>query len=50
MLFVITRDVDKIGVPPTFTGKRQPDNESGASLKEAEARVISDGEAKSTET
>lgn len=49
-VFIITRDVDKIGVPPTFTGKRQPDNESGASLKEAEARVIPDGEAKSTET
>lgn len=49
-VFIITRDVDKIGVPPNFIGKRQPDNESGASLKEAEARIIPHGEAKSTET
>lgn len=49
-VFVITRDVDKIGVPSTFTGRRQLDNESSASLKEAEARTIPDDEAKSTET
>jgi Trk K+ transport system NAD-binding subunit len=46
-VFVITRDVNKLGLPPIFTGKRQLG--SSATLREAEAEATAGDQANAAE-